>query len=44
MRAGAPDDALAALIGRAVDMKPTGHRLADPAWTYAGRPMSRIGG
>lgn len=44
LRAGAPDGALASLALRAVGAKPAGHGLADPAWTYAGRPMSRIGG
>ncbi|WP_217913759.1 GTP 3',8-cyclase MoaA [Miltoncostaea marina] len=44
MRAGAGDGELAAIARAAVARKGPGHGMADPAWTYAGRPMSRIGG
>lgn len=44
MRAGADDAELAEIALGAVARKEAGHRMADPAWTYAGRPMSMIGG
>jgi cyclic pyranopterin phosphate synthase len=44
MRAGASDAELARIIRDAVWVKPAGHGMADPSWTYAGRTMSRIGG
>jgi len=44
MRAGASDEDVAAIVRDAVARKEAGHGLADPAWTYAGRPMSMIGG
>ena len=44
MRTGADDDQLAAVIRDAVAAKGPGHGMADPSWTYAGRPMSMIGG
>ena len=34
----------AAVIREAVAGKGPGHGMSDPAWTYAGRPMSLIGG
>jgi GTP 3',8-cyclase len=44
MRAGAADAELVAIARGAVARKEAGHGMADPAWTYAGRPMSMIGG
>jgi GTP 3',8-cyclase len=44
MRAGAGDAELVAIARGAVARKEAGHGMADPAWTYAGRPMSMIGG
>lgn len=44
MRAGAGDDELLAIAQGAVARKEAGHGMADPAWTYVGRPMSMIGG
>lgn len=44
MREGASDERLAAIIAAAVLAKGPGHGMADPSWTYAGRPMSMIGG
>jgi cyclic pyranopterin phosphate synthase len=44
LRAGATDDALEAIVRAAVGAKGPGHGMADPEWTYQGRPMSLIGG
>ncbi len=44
LRAGASDDELAAIAASAVSRKEAGHSMADPTWTYTGRPMSMIGG
>src|SRR5262249_17222713 len=44
LRAGADDDELEDVLRTAVAAKGPGHRMSDPDWTYAGRPMSRIGG
>ena len=44
LRAGASDGELARIAVEAVSRKEAGHGMADPAWTYAGRPMSMIGG
>ncbi len=43
-RAGADDDALERIVRAAVLGKGPGHGMADPAWSYEGRPMNRIGG
>ena len=44
LRAGASDAELLAIVAGAVARKEAGHGMADPRWTYAGRPMSMIGG
>ncbi len=44
LRAGATDDDIEAIVREAVLGKGPGHGMADPAWTYTGRPMSLIGG
>lgn len=44
LRAGISDDDLAAIAAGAVAAKGPGHGMADPSWTYTGRPMSMIGG
>jgi cyclic pyranopterin phosphate synthase len=44
MRAGAGDAELEAILRAAVMAKGPGHGMADPSWTYSGRPMSMIGG
>jgi cyclic pyranopterin phosphate synthase len=44
MRAGASDAELEAIVRAAVLGKGPGHGMADPEWTYRGRPMSMIGG
>lgn len=44
LRAGATDEEIVAIVGGAVSRKESGHGMADPAWTYTGRPMSMIGG
>lgn len=44
LRAGAPADELRRIVRAAVAGKGPGHGMADPGWTYAGRPMSMIGG
>jgi len=44
LRAGASDAELEAIVRAAVAAKGPGHGMADPDWTYAGRPMSLIGG
>ena len=44
MRAGMDDAELEAIIRAAVAAKGPGHGMADPSWTYVGRPMSMIGG
>jgi cyclic pyranopterin phosphate synthase len=44
LRAGAGDAELEAVIRGAVAAKQAGHGMADPSWTYVGRPMSMIGG
>ena len=44
MRAGASDAELEAIVRTAVLAKGPGHGMADPEWTYSGRPMSLIGG
>jgi GTP 3',8-cyclase len=44
MRAGVSDAELSTIIREAVAGKGPGHGMADPSWTYVGRPMSMIGG
>ncbi|HSJ74145.1 MAG TPA: GTP 3',8-cyclase MoaA [Miltoncostaeaceae bacterium] len=44
LRAGASDAELDAIVREAVLAKGPGHGMADPEWTYEGRPMSMIGG
>jgi GTP 3',8-cyclase len=44
LRAGADGAALERTIRGAVLGKSPGHGMSDPAWTYGGRPMNRIGG
>jgi cyclic pyranopterin phosphate synthase len=44
IRAGASDAELEAIVRGAVLRKGPGHGMADPGWTYSGRPMSLIGG
>jgi cyclic pyranopterin phosphate synthase len=44
LRAGASDEQLLAIAAAAVARKDAGHGMADPGWTYQGRPMSMIGG
>jgi cyclic pyranopterin phosphate synthase len=44
LRAGASDEELARIAAGAVARKEAGHGMADPTWTYTGRPMSLIGG
>jgi cyclic pyranopterin phosphate synthase len=44
LRAGASDARLEAIVRDAVLAKGPGHNMADPEWTYRGRPMSLIGG
>lgn len=44
LRAGADDGALEALIRESVLGKHAGHGIGTPGWSYAGRPMSLIGG
>jgi cyclic pyranopterin phosphate synthase len=44
LRAGASDGDLDAIVREAVLAKGPGHGMADPEWTYEGRPMSLIGG
>jgi GTP 3',8-cyclase len=44
LRAGASDAALESIVRDAVLAKGPGHGMADPEWTYTGRPMSLIGG
>jgi len=44
LRAGASDADLDAVVREAVLAKGPGHGMADPEWTYSGRPMSMIGG
>ncbi len=44
LRAGASDAELEAIVRAAVLAKGAGHGMADPEWTYQGRPMSLIGG
>ena len=44
LRSGASDAEIAAIIGAAVADKGPGHGMERPDWTYAGRPMSLIGG
>jgi cyclic pyranopterin phosphate synthase len=44
LRAGADDGEIVQIVREAVAGKQAGHGMADPSWTYAGRPMSRIGG
>ena len=44
LRAGATDEELLAIAQGAVARKEAGHGMADPTWTYVGRPMSMIGG
>lgn len=44
LRAGMSDEDLAMVIRAAVTGKGPGHGMADPSWTYQGRPMSMIGG
>ena len=44
LRSGAGDEEVAAVVRRAVAGKGAGHGMADTSWTYAGRPMSMIGG
>jgi cyclic pyranopterin phosphate synthase len=44
LRDGADDDEVEAVIRAALAGKKAGHGMADPGWTYRGRPMSMIGG
>ena len=44
LRAGATDAELTALISDTVAAKGPGHGIGTPGWSYAGRPMSMIGG
>jgi cyclic pyranopterin phosphate synthase len=44
LRSGASDVELANIIRATVAAKGPGHGMADPSWTYEGRPMSMIGG
>ncbi|HJZ61541.1 MAG TPA: GTP 3',8-cyclase MoaA [Miltoncostaeaceae bacterium] len=44
LREGASEAELEAIVRTAVAAKGPGHGMADPDWTYAGRPMSLIGG
>jgi len=44
LRAGVDDAEIEAIIRAAVSRKGPGHTMADPTWTYTGRPMSMIGG
>jgi cyclic pyranopterin phosphate synthase len=44
LRDSATDAALEEIIRDAVAGKGPGHGMSDPSWTYAGRPMSMIGG
>lgn len=44
LRAGADDQALAAILARAVALKPKGHQQTPLAMASAGCPMSRLGG
>ncbi len=44
LRNGATDADLADAVLNAVRAKGPGHGMADPNWTYTGRPMSMIGG
>lgn len=44
LRAGAGEDEIAEIVRGAVMAKGAGHGMADPLWTYTGRPMSLIGG
>ncbi|MDX6646712.1 MAG: 3,8-cyclase, partial [Miltoncostaeaceae bacterium] len=44
LRAGASDAELEGIVRAAVLEKGPGHGMADPGWTYRGRPMSMIGG
>ena len=44
LRAGATDARLEEIVRAAVGAKGPGHGMADPEWTYTGRPMSLIGG
>ncbi len=44
LRAGGSDEDLARIAMGAVARKEAGHGMADPSWTYTGRPMSMIGG
>jgi cyclic pyranopterin phosphate synthase len=44
LRSGASDEELARITLEAVGRKEAGHGMADPAWTYVGRPMSMVAG
>ena len=44
LRAGATEAELTALIADTVAAKGPGHGIGTPGWSYAGRPMSMIGG
>ena len=44
LRAGADDAEIERIVREAVLAKGPGHGMADPEWTYTGRPMSLIGG
>jgi cyclic pyranopterin phosphate synthase len=44
LREGASDAEIEAIVRGAVAAKGPGHGMADPEWTYTGRPMSLIGG
>jgi GTP 3',8-cyclase len=44
LRAGADDAEMERILREAVLAKGPGHGMADPEWTYTGRPMSLIGG
>src|SRR5439155_816705 len=44
LREGASDAEIETIVRGAVAAKGPGHGMADPEWTYAGRPMSLSGG
>lgn len=44
LRSGADIDEIERIVRGAVLGKGPGHGMADPRWTYGGRPMNRIGG
>ena len=44
LRAGATAMEMERIVRAAVLGKGPGHGMSDPSWSYAGRPMNRIGG